>query len=108
MAYTPLPLSVGALPGSLSTLYTVGAGAVAIVKEILLVNTSQSDKQAFVYFVPSGGSASSANAVAYNVTVSAGNPLVIPLSTALAAGDFIAGNQGSTGISCRISGVVGP
>jgi hypothetical protein len=108
MAYAPVPLYVGVLPSSTSTLYTVpGGGAVVIVKEILLINTGTADRQATIWFVPSGSSAGAGNAVAFNVTVSVGNPLVIPLSTALAAGDFIQANSANS-ISGRISGVLGP
>lgn len=108
MAYTPIPLYADVLPSTPTTLYTVpGGGAVMIVKEILLVNTTVADRQATIWFVPSGGSASNGNAIAYNVTVPVGNPLVLPLSAALAAGDFIVG-QGSNNLSARISGVLGP
>jgi hypothetical protein len=78
-----------------------------IVKEILLINTGTADRQATIWFVPSGSSAGVGNAVAFNVTVSVGNPLVIPLSTALATGDFIQANSANS-ISARISGVLGP
>ncbi len=108
MAYSPLPLFVGVLPSSATTLYTVpGSGAIVIVKEVLLVNTGIADRQCTIWFVPSGGSAGNGNAIAFNVTVPVGNPLVLPLSSALAAGDFIEG-VGSNNVSARISGVLGP
>lgn len=94
-------------PGTtLSTFYTVPAATQAIVKNLLLCNTTGTDATITLHFVPSGGSAGTTNKVISTYTVKANDTVIIDLSGVLEAGDTIQGLQGTANaITAYISGV---
>jgi hypothetical protein len=63
---TPLSLGQSAITTSYTTLYTVPTGLKTFVKDIDIVNTTGSAIGIYVSLVPSGGTASSSNAIFYN------------------------------------------
>lgn len=108
MPYT-VTLKVGtpaALGTSSSTLETITAANIGILKEILLCNTDSVARTATIYLVPSGGSPAAANTILAARSLAAGELLAIGLSSLLAAGDTIRGLASAASVvSCRISRV---
>lgn len=106
MANTPKRLYTNQPGVSVSTLYTVPASTSTIIKNIFLCNTTGTDANVTLYFVPSGGTAGNTNKVISSYTVSANDSVVIDLSSVLETGDTVQGVQGTSGaITAYISGV---
>lgn len=85
---TPVPIAPALIGAVLSTDYTVPAGAIGIVKEIILFNTDDAAHAPEIYFVPSGGAAGAANMI-FGDTLNPKETVILSLNTMLAAGDFI-------------------
>lgn len=107
LSYSPTTLSQGALSTVNALLYTVPALTATIVKELLITNRDSVDVVVTLYFVSGGGPPATGDVVLNAVPINKGNPLVLPLSTHLAAGHTIWGFAGNGLINCRISGVEG-
>jgi hypothetical protein len=99
MTHTKLhaPAQLGTSP---STLYTVPASTTTIVKQIALCNTAAAARTIAVYLVPNGGSASSTNAILYDVSVDAKSTTFVNLSAVMATSDFI---QASASVASSVS-----
>ena len=99
MTHTKLhaPAQLGTSP---STLYTVPASTTTIVKQIALCNTAAANRTVAVYLVPNGGSASSTNAILYDVSVDAKSTTFVNLSAVMATSDFI---QASASVASSVS-----
>lgn len=110
MAYTPTSFYVGSPSIGTTTLYTgPGGGAVLIVKEIVITNTTASSKTVNVWFVPSAGSPDGTNNIINSLSIAPGYPVVLALSSVIGPSDTIQANASSnSSVSIRISGVVGP
>lgn len=103
---TAKPQTPALLTTSAATYYTVTAGTVGNVKEILFCNVTSTNRTVSTYFVPSGGSATTTNQVVNAVTVASGTTVRIPFNTFLAAGDTVqALASAGTAISIRVSPV---
>lgn len=90
---------------SASTLYTVGTGVRATVKEIMISNVSGGTQSLSLHLVPSGGIASSANLMIPALAISPTSLLTIDLNQVLNAGDTIqAFATATTSINVMISG----
>lgn len=90
---------------SSATLYTVPASTDAMLKSIVLANTSGSPATITLYRVPTGGSAGVTNCIVPTFTVAANDTVTLDSGVCMTAGDFIAGLQGTTGaITATISG----
>ena len=88
-----------------STVYTVGTGVTATVKEILVANVSASSSSVSIYFVNSGGIASTSNLMFPAVAISANSSVAFDVNQVLDAGSTIqalAGN--SSAVNIMISG----
>lgn len=104
--YTPKKMYVGQPGTSAGTLYTTPASTTAIVKNILMCNTTASDATVTISFVASGGSANASNRIFSTYTISANKTDTLDCSAVLSTGDFISALQGtSSAITLHISGV---
>lgn len=63
---TPMFLGQGLMGNTYSTIYTAPATTKTFVKDIDIVNTSNSAATVYVSLVPSGSNASANNAIMYN------------------------------------------
>ena len=89
------------LTTSAATVYTVGSGVTATVKEILVANVSGSTSSVSIHFVNSGGIASSSNLLFPAVAISANSSIAFDLNQVLDAGSTIqafAGNASAINI----------
>jgi hypothetical protein len=78
----------------------------AIVKNIVLVNTTSTDAKITMHFVPSGSSASNANKIIADYPVRGNDTVVIDLSAVLEAGDTVQAVQDTAGaVTVYMSGV---
>lgn len=107
MAYIPTLLYPSGYPGALgSVLYTVPGGKSAIVKNIVLTNTTGTEATIHVSVVPSGGGAAADNRILSNYAVPANGIATLDCSIVMPAGAFLhATNTTSNAIACTISGV---
>lgn len=81
-----------------ANLYTVPAATTAIVSNIAVVNTTASDATYRIYVREAGAGASTANALAYDVTATAKTTTAISMGVTLSATDVItvSSSTGST------------
>jgi len=74
MAYydiTPTQLGQAAITGTIATLYTTPTGFRTFVKDLNICNTTAGALTVNVHLVPSGGSATTANAILYAYSIAA-------------------------------------
>ncbi len=111
---TPQRLYQGQPGAAEGTLYTAPAnttdnpapGATAILKSMLVANTTAAAATLTLYLVPSGGTAGAGNMLFNALSVAAGATTVIDLEQYMEAGDFLAGLQGTaSALTVTISGV---
>ncbi len=94
------------LTTSYVTMYTVPGSTTAIIKEILLANTTASAVTASVSVVPSAGSASTSNNILGAVNIDPNSTTVVELHTLMIAADFISAKASAgSAINIMISGV---
>ncbi len=106
ITYTPKAIYVGALAGAVATLYTASTSGGAIVKEIVLCNTSSLTRTVTLYVVPSGGSSDATNEFLAQQVIDPNGTLVLALSTVMAIGDTIRGFADLANVvSLRVSGM---
>lgn len=102
-------------PGTtVGTLYTAPAASAnvpspystAVITEIVLCNTTGSQATISIYVVPSGGTASAANAILYNLPVTANDTKYLSgIATQIPPGGTLQGSQGTAGaITVTVSG----
>ena len=94
--------AIATTPGT--TLYTVPTGYKCDVQDMLICNTSASSATFSVYFVPSGGSASTSNAVFYTAPIAAYETVHWEGLQTLNNGDFIKAIGSASGITMNVSG----
>lgn len=105
-SYNPKRLYVGQPATTSATLYTVPASTSAIVKNIIITNTTGTAATLTLSIVPSGGTAGATNRIITGLSVSGNDTAVFDISAVMATGDFIAGLQGTSGsLTVNISGV---
>jgi hypothetical protein len=111
---TPQRLYQGQPGTTEATLYTAPAnttnnpspGATAILKAMLVCNTTAAAATLTLYVVPSGGTAGAANEIFDALSIAAGQTQSIDLEQYLEAGDFLAGLQGTaSALTVTLSGV---
>ena len=111
---TPQRLYQGQPGTAEATLYTAPAnttnnpapGATAILKSMLICNTTAAAATITLYIVPSGGAAGAANAIYYALSIAANTTQQVDLEQYLEAGDFLAGLQGTaSALTVILSGV---
>lgn len=104
--YTPKRLgSITQLGTTNSTIYTA-TGVKAVIKEILISNTTNTAATVTVNLVPSGGSAATTNEILCSVTISGYSTLTFKCSQVLELGDFIVAKSGTASVlNVIVSGV---
>lgn len=107
MAYSPTALAQNCQAStSETTIYTVGSGLQAIVKQIVLANVTSSAAVYSVSIVPSGGTAGVTNRILEQVSIPANSTVNFDLSQVMDTGDFISIKQGtSSACTATVSGV---
>ncbi len=101
---TPTKFGQAAITTSVTTLYTVPASTRALLKEFSIANTTGAAINVRVFLVPSGGTAGTANAFLYDVSVPANNTLQYNGIEVLNVGDTIRTQAASTGLTIIASG----
>ena len=104
--YTPKRLgSITQLGTTNSTIYTA-AGVKAVIKEILVANTTATAATVTVNLVPSAGTAQTSNEILDSITLSGYSTLTFKCSQVLEIGDFIVAKAGtSSALNIVVSGV---
>lgn len=107
MAYTPTVLYPSGTPSDTgATLYTVPAATSAIVKNIVMTNTTGNEATVNLHVVPSAGSAQASNSILYNYPVPASGVAVLDCSIVMPTGSFLHGqNNTASAVVLSISGV---
>ena len=88
-----------------SSVYTVGSGITAVVKQILATNATATSSTVSIHLVPTSGTTTTANLIFAAVPVPANSTLVIDLAQVMNAGDSLhafAGN--ATTVNLTVSG----
>lgn len=108
MAYTEKSFVTGsALTNAAATYYTVPSTVIkAIIKEIVLCNTSTNPETVTFYIIPTAGSAAVANTELNAVTLQPNETKIFGRTRVMNVGDFIQA-KASTGavVSINVSGV---
>jgi hypothetical protein len=98
-------LSRAAMPtGSVGTLITVNTGFQYTVNDIEICNTSSSAQTFSIYLVPSGGSATAANALFYNAPIPANTTVQWTGMQVVGAGGSIQALSSSASVSIMVNG----
>lgn len=90
---------------SAASVYTVGSGITAVVKQILATNATASPSTVSVHLVPTSGTATTSNLIFAAIPVPANSTLAIDLAQVMNAGDQLfafAGN--ATTVNLTVSG----
>lgn len=90
--------------GSGTTVYTVPTGMKTDVLDILVANTTGSPINLYLHIVASGGSASTSNAIFYNVPVPGQTTIHWCGVQHMTAAKFIQGVGSAAGLTVTISG----
>ena len=101
---TPTKLGQSAITTGVTTLYTVPASTRTLLKEFSISNTTAAAINVRVFLVPSAGSAGTANAFLYNVSVPANNTLQYDGVQVMNAGETIQVEAASAGLTITASG----
>lgn len=106
MALTPKKLAQAEMTASNVTIYTVPGAIKTIIQTMDIANTSGGTIAVRVFFVPSGGTAGTTNAVIYDVDIPTKQVLPYTGPAILETGDFISVRASSaTGATITISGI---
>ena len=102
--FTATKLAQAAITTSAVTIYTVPASTRAMVKSIIIANTTGSAVNVTVNLVPSGGSAGTGNQIIPAVALSGNSVFQLDTAQVMNTGDFISVIAGATGCTITISG----
>jgi len=98
------PISSAASTTSVSTLYTVPSTGQFLLTDIEICNTTATAGTFTIYLVPSGGTASQANALFYLAPINGNSLVQWTGQQSLAAGSTIQGLASATTITIKVSG----
>lgn len=104
MAYqriTPVKLGQAAITGVIATLYTVPASTRTLLKDFDICNTTAGALTVDVHLVPSGGSATTANALLYGYSINANATLQWSGTQVMNVSDTI--QVKASGVGCTIT-----
>lgn len=101
---TPAKLAQAAVTAGTTTVYTVPASTRTMVKEIDICNTTGAALTINVHLVPSGGSATTANALFFGASISANTTLQWSGVQVLNAADTIQVQGSGLGLTIHASG----
>lgn len=108
MALLPKRLAQFVATTSEATYYTVGAGLQALIKQILVANTSGGVVTLGLSIVPSGGTGGNANRILPNISVQPNQIVPFNLTQSMAAGDKISAiASANTAVTVTVSGMEG-
>jgi hypothetical protein len=97
-------LAQAALTTAYATVYTTPLLTRTYVKDIDVCNTTSGALTVYISLVPSGGTAGTANAILYNVSVPAYTVVQWTGSQILTPGDLISVKASGTGLTVTITG----
>jgi hypothetical protein len=100
----PTKLAQVALTASVVTVYTTQSTNRVYVQDITVVNTNATSATFNIFLVPATATASTANAIFYNCTLSGGQTVQWTGSQILFPGDTIQVQASTTGLTASISG----
>jgi hypothetical protein len=104
--YTPKRLDQRQAAVAETTHYTVPGATSAIIREIVLCNTTSGSIAVWVSFVASGGTAGDSNRVINNEVIPANSTVIFSFSQVLATGGFVSCKAGAaTSVTITCSGV---
>lgn len=98
------PQPTGAAGSTIGTIYTVPTGQQFTLTDIEICNASSSASSFSIYFVASGGTAGTTNALFYNAPINANTTVQWTGSTALSTGSTIQASSASGNVTIKISG----
>jgi hypothetical protein len=101
---TPTSLGQAALTTTIATIYTVPALSRAFFKQMSVVNTTAGAVTVNIHLVPSGGAASTANAIYFEYSIAAKGTLDWNGMHVLNTGGTIQAKASATGITITASG----
>lgn len=101
---TPAKLAQAAVTAGTTTIYTVPASTRTMIKEMDICNTTAGTLTLNVHLVPSGGSATTANALFYGASISANTTLQWSGVQVLNVGDTIQVQGSGLGLTINVSG----
>lgn len=105
--YTPVRLAgPGQLTTSATSVYTVGSGKSAVVKQMIFSNTTSSASTVTAHVVPVSGSATAANGIIYNLAIGPYSQLIWSGDIPLATGEqiYLLAGAGTT-VTYIVSGI---
>ncbi len=106
MATTQKKMYQGQPSTSETTLYTCATSRGAIIKEIIVVNTTGTTATITMSLVTAAGAGGAANRILGAKSVPANDLIILALSTAMNVNDFITGLQGTaSALTVTISGI---
>jgi hypothetical protein len=104
--YTPLRLDQRQAAVTDTTHYVVPAAKSAIIKEIVICNTTAGQIAAWVSLVASGGTVGDANRVVCNEVIPAWSTVIFTFSQVLATGGFVSCKaSAASSLTFTVSGV---
>ena len=95
----------GATTGYVTT-YTAPVGTVGRISEIDICNGNAAPATFYIHLIPSGGTASTSNALFYNAPIAGNATVQWTGGLALKAGDFIQVKASTTGVTFNLCGGV--
>ena len=98
------PQPSGAAGSTIGTVYTVPTAQQFTLTDIEICNASATASSFSIYFVPSGGTAGTTNALFYNAPINGNTTVQWTGSTALSAGSTIQASSASGNVTIKISG----
>jgi hypothetical protein len=101
---TQMNLGQAALTASIATLYTAPNATLTAVQDITVSNTNSTAANFSVYLVPVNGSASSANAIFYQCSLTGNQTVQWTGNQILSAGWTIQAQASTTGLTINIGG----
>jgi hypothetical protein len=94
----------GAATTSVSTLYSASSGVASHINTINICNTASAAATFSIYIVPSGGTASAANAVFYNCPIPANTTTLWSGALIIPAGGSIQASASATTVTFNMAG----
>ena len=102
--FVPVKMAQVAITASVVTVYTVPADTRSTVQDIMIANTTAGALTYNIFLVPATGTAGTANAIFYGVTLAANTSYHWTGTQVLFPGDTIQVQASATGLTISISG----
>jgi hypothetical protein len=102
--FVPVKMAQVAITASVVTVYTVPAETRSTVQDIMIANTTAGALTYNIFLVPATGTAGTANAIFYGVSIAANTSYHWTGTQTLFPGDTIQVQASATGLTISISG----